>query len=43
MFSLLRFPRRLPIVVALGAIIMVASVVIIIFAERLRRVGQGRW
>jgi spermidine/putrescine transport system permease protein len=43
MFSLLRFPRRLPVVVALGAIIMVASVVIIIFAERLRRVGQGRW
>lgn len=42
MFSLLRFPRRLPIVVALGAIIMVASVVIIIFAERLRRVGEGR-
>lgn len=40
MFSLLRFPRRLPIVVALGAIIMVASVIIIIFAERLRRVGE---
>lgn len=41
-FSLLRFPRRLPIVVALGAIIMVASVVLIVFAERLRRVGEGR-
>lgn len=39
-FSLLRFPRRLPIVVALGAIIMAASVLIIIFAERLRRVGS---
>ncbi len=42
MFSLLRFPRRLPIVVALGAIIMVASILLIIFAERLRRVGEGR-
>lgn len=41
-FSLLRFPRRLPIIVALGAIIMVVSVVIIIFAERLRRVGESR-
>jgi spermidine/putrescine transport system permease protein len=41
-FSLLRFPRRLPIVVALGAIIMAASVLIIIFAERLRRVGSDQ-
>lgn len=39
MYSLLRFPRRLPIVVALGAIIMVSSIVIILLAERLRRVG----
>jgi spermidine/putrescine transport system permease protein len=40
MFSLLRFPRRLPVVVALGAIIMVSSVLIIMFAERLRRVNS---
>jgi spermidine/putrescine transport system permease protein len=40
MYSQLRFPRRLPVVVALGAIIMVASIVIIILAERLRRSNQ---
>jgi spermidine/putrescine transport system permease protein len=40
MYSQLRFPRRLPIIVALGAIIMISSIVIIILAERLRRVGQ---
>jgi spermidine/putrescine transport system permease protein len=40
MYSQLRFPRRLPVIVALGAIIMISSIVIIILAERLRRVGQ---
>jgi spermidine/putrescine transport system permease protein len=40
MYSQLRFPRRLPIVVTLGAIIMIVSILIIISAERLRRVGQ---
>jgi spermidine/putrescine transport system permease protein len=41
MYSQLRFPRKLPIIVALGAIIMVSSVLIIIVSERLRRVGQS--
>lgn len=40
MYSQLRFPRKLPIIVALGAIIMVSSIIIILVAERLRRVGQ---
>ncbi|HEX6385720.1 MAG TPA: ABC transporter permease [Anaerolineae bacterium] len=40
MYSQLRFPRRLPIIVTLGAIIMVTSILIIISAERLRRLGQ---
>ena len=40
MYSQLRFPRRLPVIVTLGAIIMTASILIIIFAERLRRLGQ---
>lgn len=42
MYSLLRFPRNLPVVVALGALIMVASIVIIFFSEWLRRRGQVR-
>lgn len=40
MYSLLRFPRRLPLVVALGALIMVVSMVMIFIAERVRRVEQ---
>lgn len=40
MYSQLRFPRRLPIIVTLGALIMVTSILIIVSAERLRRVGQ---
>lgn len=40
MYSQLRFPRRLPIIVTLGAIIMVTSILIIVSAERLRRLGQ---
>lgn len=42
MYSLLRFPRRLPVVVALGTLIMVASIVVIFAAERMRRVGDGK-
>lgn len=37
MYSQLRFPRRLPVMVALGALIMASSIVIILLAERLRR------
>jgi spermidine/putrescine transport system permease protein len=40
MYSLLRFPRRLPLVVALGALIMVASIVMIFAAERMRRLEK---
>lgn len=39
-YSQLRYPSRLPVVVALAAVIMVASVLLILFAEWLRRVGQ---
>ncbi len=42
LYSQLRFPSRLPLVVTLAAIIMVASVVIILASEWLRRVGQPR-
>jgi spermidine/putrescine transport system permease protein len=40
LYSQLRFPSRLPLVVALAAILMVGSIVIVIFAEWLRRSGQ---
>jgi spermidine/putrescine transport system permease protein len=40
MYSLLRFPRRLPLVVALGALIMVVSIGIIFIAERMRRLER---
>lgn len=39
LYSQLRFPSRLPLVVSLAAIIMLVSVVIIVFSEWLRRVG----
>ena len=39
-YSQLRFPSRLPIVVTLSAIIMVLSVSILVFAESLRRRDQ---
>ena len=42
LYSQLRFPSRLPLVVTLAAIIMVASVIIILFSEWLRRVGQPK-
>lgn len=41
LYSQLRFPNRLPLVVALAAIIMLVSVVLIIFSEWLRRVGTN--
>jgi len=40
MYSLLRFPSRLPLVVAMGGLIMAASVVLIMFSEWLRRSGE---
>ncbi|HJS28766.1 MAG TPA: ABC transporter permease [Anaerolineales bacterium] len=39
-YSQLRFPRRIPIVAAVGAVILVASILIIFFAERYRRSGM---
>ncbi len=41
LYSQLRFPSRLPLVVSLAAIIMLVSVVIIVFSEWLRRVGTN--
>jgi spermidine/putrescine transport system permease protein len=40
LYSQLRFPNRLPIIVALAAVIMVASVLLVVFSEWLRRLGQ---
>ena len=40
MYSQLRFPRRLPIVVALGSIIMLLSIGVILLSEWLRRSGS---
>jgi spermidine/putrescine transport system permease protein len=40
LYSQLRFPSRLPIIVTLAAIIMVASVIIVLVSEWLRRVGE---
>lgn len=37
MYSQLRFPRKLPIIVALGSIILVLSIGVILFSEWLRR------
>ena len=41
LYSQLRFPSRLPLVVTLAAVIMVASIGIILFSEWLRRIGQA--
>lgn len=41
LYSQLRFPNRLPLVVTLAAIIMLVSVVLIVFSEWLRRVGTN--
>ena len=40
-WSQLRFPSRLPSVLALGTIILMASFVIVVFAEWFRRRGGG--
>jgi spermidine/putrescine transport system permease protein len=40
-YSQLRFPSRLPLVVAMASLIMVASVCLIVFSEWIRRRGQG--
>jgi spermidine/putrescine transport system permease protein len=40
LYSQLRFPSRLPLVVTLAAIVMVFSVALVVFSEWLRRVGQ---
>ena len=41
MYSLLRFPRKLPLVVALGGLIMAGSIGLIMLAEWLRRKESG--
>jgi spermidine/putrescine transport system permease protein len=40
LYSQLRFPSRLPIIVTLAAIIMAASVVVVLISEGLRRWGE---
>ncbi len=42
LYSLLRFPRRLPVAVAMGSIIMIVSAVLVVLAEWLRRWGTAR-
>lgn len=41
LYSQLRFPSRLPLVVALAAILMVVSMAVVLLSERLRRVGTS--
>jgi spermidine/putrescine transport system permease protein len=41
-WSQLRFPQRLPVVLALGALILMASVVLVVLAEVLRNRGTDR-
>jgi len=38
LYSLLRFPRRLPVALSMGSVIIVASAILIVVAEWLRRV-----
>jgi spermidine/putrescine transport system permease protein len=40
LYSQLRFPKRLPIVVALAAILMVSSILLLVLSEWLRSYGQ---
>lgn len=42
LYSLLRFPRRLPVAVAMGSIIMVLSAMVVALSEWLRQVGTDR-
>jgi spermidine/putrescine transport system permease protein len=39
LWSMLRFPQRLPITLALGSSILIISTIIVIFSEILRRRG----
>jgi len=41
MYSQLRFPTRLPLVVSMASILMTASMVMILLSEWLRRLGQA--
>lgn len=41
LFSQLRFPTRLPMVVALAAVLMTVTMAVMLFTEWLRRVGQS--
>jgi len=41
LFSQLRFPTRLPMVVALAAILMSVTMMVMLFTEWLRRIGQS--
>jgi len=40
LYSQLRFPNRLPIIVTLAAVVMVGSIVILTLSEKLRRKDQ---
>jgi spermidine/putrescine transport system permease protein len=40
LYSQLRFPARLPIVVALAALLMVLTILVMVISEWLRRAGQ---
>ena len=41
LYSQLRFPTRVPLVITLAAIVMVASIIIVVFSEYLRRAGAA--
>ena len=41
-WSQLRFPQRLPVVLALGALILLASVALVVLAEWLRNRGTPK-
>jgi spermidine/putrescine transport system permease protein len=41
LYSQLRFPTRLPMVVALAAILMTITMAVMLFSEWLRRAGQS--
>ncbi len=42
LYSQLRFPTRLPTVVALAAILMTITIAVMLFNEWVRRAGQNR-
>jgi len=41
-WGLLRFPARLPVVMALGTLLVIASILLLTFAEIMRRRGVAR-